>query len=618
MMESFLIYDITQGIGTYTNNIVYVYIFGCVAFLNYSKFSKAQKIVLIYLSTIAMRIFVPTRTVFTISIMTITIFLVEEYMNPDQEKMRIVHSWKAKLIDFAYSFIFIDAGLWMMLILFVLSGKGRNCLERILEPQITTWVIYIGVFILAWVTMHSVVAPTFVVKEFKDINSYFAQYIERDLNLDDDEVRTRLQLLTELEDKSYFVRENSYNWISLEFLKYKIGVESRKRESREKRTHIKKIINFIRTYGIKVGFRILKEKIHIGRYEVIHWSKSIMRRIRGGATLEMQLIRQISIEEGYRCVVRRKVFEFVATFVFFSQLKRYYERYDVEKRKYFKEFLLYVYLQSVPVKINGIRFRSIAYLMETVNKIDDEQVLHIEDYNISELYVAYLALTGAPVSDKRLILYPNVVEEYGIDLNYAKWFSKMIAGRKIRPGERKTHDELETLYQEYEKRRTPGECFYKLGHTIIPIVEDNIYYGEPRWPSYGYRECWSFAQTVYTNIWWQVFNSYAGTSDDLLRNIPRGDERRITAENAKRFLLQTEPGAVIRIGDTIQGKDNVGNKYHSQILLEKCKTGVVLYESNSYKTSIEFYTWEMYEDIYGKYLYFKYIKFPGAYKATNE
>ena len=270
------------------------------------------------------------------------------------------------------------------------------------------------------------------------------------------------------------------------------------------------------------------------------------------------------------------------------------------------------------MKINGIRFRSIAYLMETVNKIDDEQVLHIEDYNISELYVAYLALTGAPVSDKRLILYPNVVEEYGIDLNYAKWFSKMIAGRKIRPGERKTHDELETLYQEYEKRRTPGECFYKLGHTIIPIVEDNIYYGEPRWPSYGYRECWSFAQTVYTNIWWQVFNSYAGTSDDLLRNIPRGDERRITAENAKRFLLQTEPGAVIRIGDTIQGKDNVGNKYHSQILLEKCKTGVVLYESNSYKTSIEFYTWEMYEDIYGKYLYFKYIKFPGAYKATNE
>ena len=611
-METFLIYDITQVTGTFTNNIIYVYIFGCVAILNYSKFSKAQKIVLIYLSTIAMRLFVPTRTVFTATIMTITIFLVEEYLNPDQEKMRIIHSWHAKLLDFIYSFIFIDAGLWMLLILAVLSGKGMSLAEIIFGPKFASGVIYIGTFLLAWKTMHGIVAPGFVVKEFKDINYYFAQYIGKDLNLDDYNVRRRLELLTELEDKSYFIRKDSYNWVSIEFLKYKIGSGNETKVSREKRETIKRIINYFRKCGFKRGVRKLHEEIHFYISEFVYWGKSIVRRIRGGATLEMQLIRQIAIEEGYQYVIRRKIFEFAATFIFFPQLKRYYQRYEVGKKDYFKEFLLYVYLQSVPVKVNGVRFRSIAILMECANKVDNQRILHIEDYNMTELYVAYLALTGAPVSDRRLGLYPDVVKRYGIDLDYAKWFSEMIKARVIRLGEQKSHWELEEQYQRYLKYRAPWERFYQVGHTILPFAEDNIYYGCPDWPSYGCRECWSFAQAVYCRVWCQSFNSYAGTKDDMLREVPPGGERRITAEHIKRFLSQAVPGAVIRLSDTIQGGDSVGHKYHSQILLEKRDDGITIYESTNTGTWIDFYTWEEYEDAYGEYVYFKYIKFPGA------
>lgn len=611
-METFLIYDIAQSTGTFTNNIIYVYIFGCVAILNYSKFSKAQKIVLIYLSTIAMRLFVPTRTIFTAVIMTITIFLVEEYLNPDQEKMRIIHSWNAKLLDFIYSFIFIDAGIWMMVLLLILSGKGMDFSERLFGPKVAPWITYIGAFILAWKIMHSIVAPKFVVKEFKDINFYFAKYIEKDLNLEDYDVHRRLELLTELEDKSYFVRRNSYNWISVEFLKYKIDTNGEKEKNRTKREILKNIFYFIKRYGIKKCVKKLRDEISFRISEISYWGKSVVRRIRGGATLEMQLIRQIAIEEGYQYVLRRKVFEFAATFTFFPQLKRYYQRYEVGKKDYFKEFLLYVYLQSVPVKVNGVRFQSIAYLMECANGGEEHRVLHIEDYNMTELYVAYLALTGAPVSDKRLVLYPDVVEEYGIDLNYAKWFSGIIAERVIRPGEQTSHCELEQRYAQYKKQLLawPWDKFYRIGNAVLPIVENNVYYGNPDWPSYGYQECWAFAQLVYRHIWWQEFNSYAGTEDDILRDEPLGNGRRITADNARRFLSRAVPGAVVRISDTIKGDDSVGQKYHSQILLEKRDDGVVIYESTNIGTWIDFYTWEEYESKYGEYVYFKYIKYP--------
>ena len=617
-MEGFLIYNVTQGTGTFTNNIIYVYIFGCVAILNYSAFSKAQKIVLIYLSTISMRLFVPTKTIFTTIIMLITIFLVEEYLNPDQEKMRIIHSWHAKVMDYIYSFFFIDAGAWMLLTLFVLSGKGIGAFLRLFGGTIAPWVTYTAAFILAWKTMHCIVAPRFVVKEFKDINFYFAKFIERDLNLDSYQVRQRLELLTELEDKSYFVRQNSYNWISVEFLKYKIR-GSYGRTTTSEKGHLWHTIQQIVWWTMENGFRKFFERageeIHFKVREMCYWLKSIIRRIRGGSTLEMQLIRQIAIEEGYQYVLQRKIYEFAATFIFFPQLKKYYQRNEVGKKEFFKEFILYIYLQSVPVKVNKVRFPSIARLMECVHKKESEDghVLHIEDYDITELYVAYLALTGAPVSDKRLVLYIDVVERYGIDLNYAKWFSEVIRDRVVKPDEKIEHQELLQMYETYvQEERRPWECFYQVGYATLPFVENNIYYGEPGWPSYGYRACWSFAWEVYWRIWGEGFNSFAGTDNDLLRHVGKGDERRITVDNAKRFLSAARPGAVIRISDTIEGTDTEGTKYHSQIMLEHDSTGVVIYESTNGGTWIDHYTWGSYVACYGEYEFFKYIKFPGA------
>ena len=49
---------------------------------------------------------------------------------------------------------------------------------------------------------------------------------------------------------------------------------------------------------------------------------------------------------------------------------------------------------------------------------------------------------------------------------------------------------------------------------------------------------------------------------------------------------------------------------HSQILLSRDQNGVVIYESNDIETRIQEWTWDEYVTQYGKYKYFKYIKWP--------
>ena len=55
----------------------------------------------------------------------------------------------------------------------------------------------------------------------------------------------------------------------------------------------------------------------------------------------------------------------------------------------------------------------------------------VEQWDIDEFYVAILSLTGAPVTPKRMVLYPQVVNEIGIDLNRALAWRNMIKDFRI-------------------------------------------------------------------------------------------------------------------------------------------------------------------------------------------
>jgi hypothetical protein len=138
-------------------------------------------------------------------------------------------------------------------------------------------------------------------------------------------------------------------------------------------------------------------------------------------------------------------------------------------------------------------------------------------------------------------------------------------------------------------------------------------------PVSGYGEgavsnnCRTFAGDVYQAVWGAWLTSYRGTDDDMLRNIPAGSQRAITAENLKKYISVAPAGAAIRITDNIDGNDSQGTRMHSQILAGKDEDGLMIYEGNiGGRVRMKYFTWDSYVQSWGKYVYFKYIKFPDA------
>ena len=136
------------------------------------------------------------------------------------------------------------------------------------------------------------------------------------------------KILIDREDHSFFERVESYNWISVEFIVYRLR---RMYKESEKCTSSNSLllrkINFI-LYILKKIIKCIVNEIHrlifITNKVVLH-RKNIKSYIRGYSTIEMQLIRTLAVKHGYSShVFQRKAYEFIYSKIFFSSLKKYY------------------------------------------------------------------------------------------------------------------------------------------------------------------------------------------------------------------------------------------------------------------------------------------------------
>lgn len=190
-------------------------------------------------------------------------------------------------------------------------------------------------------------------------------------------------MLTYKEDKSFFARKNSYNWLGWSFLWYRL-----KRmyiSSTElfifKNNPIGKIFNSIITvlYYIFKMFefivRVIRRIIKLF-YNVVIKRKNIKEYLRGYSTIEMQLIRTLAVESGYITkYIQRKAYEFVYSRVFFNCLKKNYEYYRYSNLEDYKYYLMYIYIRVAPIKINGVMYENILdlYKKEKLNDITNEE-----------------------------------------------------------------------------------------------------------------------------------------------------------------------------------------------------------------------------------------------------
>lgn len=144
-------------------------------------------------------------------------------------------------------------------------------------------------------------------------------------------------------------------------------------------------------------------------------------------------------------------------------------------------------------------------------------------------------------------------------------------------------------------------------------------------PWQGAGQCWEYANKMYNRIWGHRFDStFVGSSVayNMLRNL-NDEQRRVTAENTRKFISQAPLGAVIRTTDAPSWSsafENDGTAYngrygHNMIIVQKDANGFTCFENLRGGLYTLYYTWEDFASASGNwdyYYYFKYIKWPNA------
>lgn len=97
----------------FKNNIFFIYLLACIAIFNYEVFSKRQRILVTYLLSYGLVVLNIAGAKEVLLLITIVMFLYEEYLNTDVGKMEIITKIRYKIVDFIYYSMFQYSIIWM-------------------------------------------------------------------------------------------------------------------------------------------------------------------------------------------------------------------------------------------------------------------------------------------------------------------------------------------------------------------------------------------------------------------------------------------------------------------------------------------------------------------------
>lgn len=98
----------------FAGSIFFIYVFSCIAIINYSNFNFKQKISLIYITNIGMVYVGLIGAGYSLLLLIVILYLYEEFLQTeDQDKNTIIINPIYKIIDCVYISIFKDHVLWM-------------------------------------------------------------------------------------------------------------------------------------------------------------------------------------------------------------------------------------------------------------------------------------------------------------------------------------------------------------------------------------------------------------------------------------------------------------------------------------------------------------------------
>lgn len=370
-----------------------MYLFACLTIINYTQFKENQRIFLIYLMTYGLSYIKLFNISTTLIFLVVVTFVYIEVLSSDDEKLRMFTKFRFKIADYLFFAIFQYHIFWVIISVIFTSNSVKTWLydrlifiannyfsiiNNILKQyyvisieQFSSAINLLSIFLFI-IGAIKIISQKFKVKNITELMKYFKEKPINLINLSEINP-VFFEMIVDLEDKTYFIRRNSYNFFSWEFLKYKKG----------------KISNYL-----KQGNAVKEVSNYVSR----------SKNIRGYSTIEMQLIRTIGIERGYTKTLLRKIYEIVYSRIFFRSLKDFYDENRYAKRHEFKKYLLYIYFHNVNTKIASVVYKK----MSSVYNED------IPKWTKEEFFVACIGLTHASFS------FESIKQKYLTEINKYK------------------------------------------------------------------------------------------------------------------------------------------------------------------------------------------------------
>ena len=219
-------------------------------------------------------------------------------------------------------------------------------------------------------------------------------------------------MLIHREDRSYFFRNNSYSWLSLEFIKYRIYRMYKycldnyfiSFKILKYPVNILILIFYMIIKFLKLFIKLMQFFIKIF-FKVIIQGNKIKKYMRGYSTIEMQLIRTLAVNDGYSShIFQRKAYEFIYSTIYFKSLLKYFEYHQYRNTDEFKYYLIYLYIRVAPAKINNNLYKNILSLYKKKK---------INDITMEEFYVWTFAISFRKI-DNNLVIQ-EYIDMFGLD-----------------------------------------------------------------------------------------------------------------------------------------------------------------------------------------------------------
>lgn len=384
-----------------SGNTFLLYFMGLLYILINKDFDKCQKIVMIYVFVYSLKIFniIDLKVLFIG--LTIVSFLYIEFLSEDNVKNILLCNIIYKIIDYMYKLIFEYSAVYFCGSLILMSNIIQIDLPiiQLLNRYIPIIGIKINIISLLLVlyAINNITSQKFETYSFKHIKQKMDE-INIWNNVKSNNIDSlKLNMLIDVEDKSYFIRENTYNFLSFEFIKYKIKRGIRKLKY------------------VNIDKNILKKV-------TILPIKNTKKYIRGYSTIEMQIIRTLGIKSGYENhIFCRKIYEIIYSKIFFTSLRRYMNKLylDTSGCCTFKEYLLMIYIKIAPIKLNNTKYSNMlkAWNSNDIRQISDEQ-----------FFISILGLSYRWISTNILFNYSRIISEYSLKKSKIRKIIKKLNG----------------------------------------------------------------------------------------------------------------------------------------------------------------------------------------------